>query len=61
MRATLLKQTIQSLFPIQRTLCIEGPPGGGKTTIVQEVAQSLDVPYIERHRPTMRPYVASRM
>ena len=53
MRATLLKQTIQSLFPIQRTLCIEGPPGGGKTTIVQEVAQSLDVPYIERHMPTM--------
>lgn len=53
MRATLLKQTLQSLFPIQRTVCIEGAPGGGKTTIVQEVAQSLDVPYIERHMPTM--------
>ena len=53
MRATLLKQTLQSLFPIQRTVCIEGPPGGGKTTIVQEVAQQLDVPYIERHMPTM--------
>ena len=53
MRATLLKDTIKSLFPLQRTLCIEGAPGGGKTTIVQQVAQSLDVPYIERHMPTM--------
>jgi len=53
MRATLIKQTIKSLFPIQRTLCIEGPPGGGKTTIVHEVAQELGVPYIERHMPTM--------
>ncbi len=53
MRATLLKETIKSLFPVQRTLCIEGSPGGGKTTIVHEVAQELDVPCIERHMPTM--------
>lgn len=53
MRASLLKETIKSLFPIQRTLCIEGSPGGGKTTIVQEVAEELGVPYIERHMPTM--------
>ena len=53
MRATLLKETIKSMFPIQRTLCIEGAPGGGKTTIVHEVAQELDVPVIERHMPTM--------
>lgn len=53
MRATLLKETIKSLFPITRTLCIEGAPGGGKTTIVHEVAQELDVPCIERHMPTM--------
>jgi hypothetical protein len=53
MRSSLLKTTLVSLFPIQRTVCIEGAPGGGKTTIVQEVAQSLDVPYIERHMPTM--------
>lgn len=53
MRATLLKETIKSLFPITRTLCLEGPPGGGKTTIVHEVAQELDVPCIERHMPTM--------
>ena len=53
MRAETLKQTLKSLFPIQRTVCIEGPPGGGKTTIVHEVAAELGVPIIERHMPTM--------
>jgi len=53
MRATLIKETIKSLFPIQRTICIEGSPGGGKTTIVHEVAKEMDVPCIERHMPTM--------
>ena len=53
MRASLLKETIKSLFPIQRTICIEGSPGGGKTTIVQQVAEELGVPCIERHMPTM--------
>lgn len=53
MRATLLKETIKSLFPIQRTVCIEGSPGGGKTTIVHQVAEELGVPCIERHMPTM--------
>jgi len=53
MRATLLKDTIKSLFPIQRTICIEGSPGGGKTTIVHQVAEELGIPCIERHMPTM--------
>ena len=53
MRATLLKETIKSLFPITRTRSIEGSPGGGKTTIVHEVAQELDIPCVERHMPTM--------
>jgi hypothetical protein len=53
MRAATLKTTIKSLFPIQRTICIEGSPGGGKTTIVHEVAKEMDVPCIERHMPTM--------
>ena len=53
MRAELLKQTIKSLFPIQRTIAIEGAPGGGKTTIVHEAAAELGVPCIERHMPTM--------
>lgn len=53
MRATLLKETLKSLFPIKRTVCIEGAPGGGKTTIVQQVAAELGLPYIEKHMPTM--------
>lgn len=53
MRSELLKQTLTSLFPIQRTVSIEGPPGGGKTTIVHEVANQLGVPCIEKHMPTM--------
>jgi len=53
MRAKLLKETIKSLFPITRTLSIEGAPGGGKTTIVHEVANELDIPCVERHMPTM--------
>ena len=53
MRATLLKETIKNLFPIKRTISIEGSPGGGKTTIVQEVAKELGVGYIEKHMPTM--------
>jgi len=52
-RATLLKETLKSLYPIGRTVCIEGPPGGGKTTSVRETAAELGVPYIERHMPTM--------
>jgi hypothetical protein len=53
MRATLLRDTIKSLFPITRTLSIEGAPGGGKTTIVHQVAEELGIPCIERHMPTM--------
>jgi hypothetical protein len=53
MRATLLKETLKNLNRKQRTVCIEGAPGGGKTTIVHEVAQELDIPCIERHMPTM--------
>ena len=53
MRATLLKQTLKDLFKAKRPVCIEGMPGGGKTTIVQEVASELSVGYIEKHTPTM--------
>lgn len=47
MRASLLKETLKSLYPAKRTVCIEGPPGGGKTSIVRQVAEELNVEYIE--------------
>lgn len=53
MRATLLKHTLKSMYPRQRNVAIEGPPGGGKTTIVQELAEELEVPIVVKHLPTM--------
>lgn len=53
MRPTLLKDTLKSLFPKQRTVCIEGSPGGGKTTVVKDTADDLRTNYIEKHVPTM--------
>jgi len=53
MRATLLKDTLKALIPVGRSVAIEGAPGGGKTTIVHEVAEELGLPIVERHMPTM--------
>ena len=53
MRPQTLTATLKSLVGIKRTVCVEGPPGGGKTTIVQDVAESLGYHYVERHLPTM--------
>ena len=53
MRATLLKDTLKALIPVGRSVAIEGPPGGGKTTIVHEIASEMGLPVAERHMPTM--------
>ena len=53
MRATLLQETLVELFKSKRPICVEGMPGGGKTTISQQVASKLGVGYIEKHTPTM--------
>lgn len=61
MRPTLMKETIKDLYQAYvsghvkhpRTICIEGPPGGGKTTIVHEVGNEMDIPVVELHMPTM--------
>jgi hypothetical protein len=53
MRPQLLKDTLAALITAGRTVCVEGAPGGGKTTIIREVAESLGRLYIERHLPTM--------
>lgn len=53
MRAKLVAETLESLYPTKRTVCIEGPPGGGKTTIVEQVAKKLGVDCTVVHMPTM--------
>jgi hypothetical protein len=53
MRPTLLKDTLTALIRVGRTVCVEGPPGGGKTTIAREVASALGRNYVEMHLPTM--------
>jgi hypothetical protein len=53
MKSSTLTNTLISLFQIQRTVAIEGAPGGGKTTLVHQAAQRLRVPIIEKHMPTM--------
>lgn len=53
MRPQLMKSTLAALIGVKRTVCIEGPPGGGKTTIAKDVTESLGLRYIERHMPTM--------
>lgn len=53
MRPQLLQSTLKALISVNRTVCIEGPPGGGKTTMVQDTAEAMGRHYIERHLPTM--------
>lgn len=53
MRPTQLEATLTALISINRTTTIEGAPGGGKTTIVNAVANKMGKHYIERHLPTM--------
>lgn len=47
MRASTLSKVIQSMYPTRRTLCVEGAPGGGKTSIIRQAATSMGIPYIE--------------
>lgn len=55
MRPKLLKQTLTALYKAgeKRAVCIEGPPGGGKTEVVKQVGSELKVPVVELHMPTM--------
>lgn len=41
MRAQLLTRTMMDLYKVRRTLCIEGAPGGGKTSLADKVAHNL--------------------
>jgi len=54
MRAQLLTQSIAAIYHgNKRAVCIEGAPGGGKTSIVRQAADTIGVEYRELHMPTM--------
>ena len=53
MRPNDLKTTLKALISLNRTVCVEGGIGVGKTTIVKQVAEEMDLHYVERHLPTM--------
>ena len=53
MNPSELKTAIKAAHRVKRSLCIEGPPGIGKTQIVEQAARELGIPCIVRHLPTM--------
>jgi hypothetical protein len=54
MRASLIQSTLAAIYNgNKRSVCIEGAPGGGKTTIVRDTAAAIGVDYRELHMPTM--------
>lgn len=53
MRASLLNNTLKALIKLGRPVAIEGPPGGGKTSIARQAAEQMNLPIIEKHMPTM--------
>ncbi|MHA2380640.1 MAG: hypothetical protein ACXADS_15295 [Candidatus Thorarchaeota archaeon] len=58
MRPSQLHDELVKLFEIKRPVCIEGPPGGGKTSVCRKVKGTLqeqknkEIGYIEVHVPT---------
>lgn len=61
LRPKLLMETICTLIELRRTVCIEGSPGLGKTTIIKQAAKLLsekhktEYGFILKHLPTMQP------
>jgi MoxR-like ATPase len=55
MRAPLLIDTLCSLIQseVKSSAVVVGIPGGGKTSIIKQVAKKLNYQYLQRHLPTM--------
>ena len=53
MNPLTLKDTIKAFHKIGRPLCVEGSPGVGKTQIIQQSAEELNIKCITKHLPTM--------
>lgn len=53
MRAELVLNTLTAVWEhSKRSVCIEGPPGGGKTTIVNQFAERVGARLVHLHMPT---------
>ena len=53
MRTNILIETLTTLVKARRPAYITSAPGAGKTSIVEQVAESLDMNYIHLHAPSM--------
>lgn len=57
MKPSLIASTIEARIKagIHRAVLLEGPPGGGKTQIVSQIAKRLDMGFMPVHAPLMQP------
>ena len=55
MNPETLKNTLKIFHSLHRPALVEGPPGGGKTQTIQQVAKELGVAFLHFHAPTMQP------
>jgi hypothetical protein len=53
MKPSLISQVLPTLIDKHVSVCITGAPGGGKTSIVHQVAKDMNIGLIEKHLPTM--------
>lgn len=52
MKSSQILDTIKALYPYNRPIMLTGAPGGGKTSVVRQAAEALNVDYREIHIPT---------
>lgn len=53
MRAELVLKTLKAIHSgNKRAVCLEGPPGGGKTSIVRQFAEEVKARLVHIHMPT---------
>lgn len=53
MKPSIIEKTLPTLLEKQISTCLTGAPGGGKTTIVHQIAKAQGIAIIEKHLPTM--------
>jgi len=51
MRVKHLIQTLKALVSVKRPVYLTGAPGGGKTSVAQQVAEDMDMAFIHVHMP----------